>query len=46
MVARKIWFRRIEVVHGGGFLHPNQLLIEASNSINEFRRVNSKEHDA
>jgi hypothetical protein len=44
MVARKIWFRKIEVVHGGDFLHPNQLLIEASNFINEFRRVNLGRH--
>jgi hypothetical protein len=46
MVARKIWFRRNEVVHGAKLLHPNKRLTKACNSLNEFRRVNSKEHDA
>lgn len=45
MVARKIWFRRNEVVHGGELLHPSKPLTEACNCLNEFRRVNSKEHD-
>jgi hypothetical protein len=46
MVAHKLWFRRKKVVHVGELLHPNKLLTEACNSLNEFRRVNYKEHDA
>jgi len=43
VVARKIWFRRNEVMHRGDFLRPNQLFVDASNSLNDFRRVNTNE---
>jgi hypothetical protein len=26
-VARQMWFRRNNVVHGGDFLHPNDLIV-------------------
>lgn len=41
VVARKIWFRR-NTVHGGDFSHPNRVFRESVESLDEFRRLNSK----
>jgi hypothetical protein len=40
-IARRIWFRRNFVVHGGEFIHPNSFLQGAIESDAEFRRTNS-----
>ncbi|GLT69541.1 hypothetical protein SLA2020_416850 [Shorea laevis] len=37
-IARRIWFRRNFVVHGGEFIHPNSFLQGAIESDAEFRR--------
>lgn len=42
-IARKIWFCRNSMVHGGDFIHPNILLQCPIESNAEFRRANSKE---
>jgi hypothetical protein len=36
-VARRIWFRRNIVVHGGEFTHPNSVILLASTFITDFR---------
>lgn len=38
-VARRIWFRRNTVVHGGDFLHPNVVVLAASMFIDEYRKA-------
>lgn len=35
-LARKVWFRRNEVVHGGSFTHPNVLVQQAMVSMADF----------
>jgi len=35
-IARKIWFRRNTVVHGGEFLHSNSIAREAIISAEEY----------
>ena len=37
VIARKIWMRRNQVVHGGPFSHPNQVLKEAESVLEEYR---------
>jgi hypothetical protein len=37
--AVELEFQRNRVVHGDHFTHPQQIIWEASNSIDEFRRV-------
>jgi hypothetical protein len=39
-IARKIWFRRNTVVHGGEFLHLNSIAREAIISIEEYKKAN------
>jgi hypothetical protein len=46
MVAHKIWFRRNFVMHGGDFTYPHQVFREASNSLEEFRRITAQEYVA
>jgi hypothetical protein len=41
VIARKIWLRRNQVVHGGSFSHPNQVLREAMSILEEFRLSNA-----
>jgi hypothetical protein len=36
-IARRIWFRRNMVVHGGEFLHPNDLILSATTSISDYK---------
>jgi hypothetical protein len=33
----RIWFRRNSVVHGGYFLHPNEVILSATNAIVEYK---------
>jgi hypothetical protein len=42
-LARKIWFRRNEVLHGGSFTHPNVLVQRAMSSVAEFLHANTLE---
>jgi hypothetical protein len=39
-LARKIWFRRNNFVFNGLFLHPNEVVQEVKNSLEEYHRVN------
>jgi hypothetical protein len=39
-VARRIWLRRNDLVHGGTFTHPSLLLKSAENALEEFQRLN------
>ena len=41
-VARKIWFRRNSVVHGGAFNHPIGLIQEMQRSVEEYTQANEK----
>lgn len=46
VVVRKIWFKRNIVAYiWGDFTHPNQVFQEVVNSLDEFRRVHSKEDE-
>jgi len=36
-IARRIWFRRNSVVHGGDFLHPNDVLSSATMAIGDYK---------
>jgi hypothetical protein len=45
-IARRIWFRRNTVVHGGDFLHPNELIILASNFIRDYKGAIDSDKDA
>ena len=40
IVAQRIWHHRNEVVHGGNFLHPTQVVREVVTSLEDFKRVN------
>jgi hypothetical protein len=42
-IARKIWYRRIMVVHDGEFLHQNSTVKEAFKSVEDFKRANLSE---
>jgi hypothetical protein len=44
--APKIWFPINEVVHEGDFFPPKQLFVDASNSLREFRWVNTTKGNA
>jgi len=37
--ARRIWFRRNSVIHGGDFLHPNDVILLATTAIGEYKGV-------
>jgi hypothetical protein len=39
-IARRVWFRRNEVVHGGSFTHPTILVQQATNVVLEFSAAN------
>jgi len=39
VMPRKIWFRRNGLVHGGDFIHPQQVFRETSTSNDGFKRV-------
>jgi ribonuclease HI len=43
ILARKIWFRRNSVVHGGLFSHPNHLVQEMRNSVEEYKQIRIEE---
>jgi hypothetical protein len=39
-IARRIWFRRNEVVHGGSFIYPTILIQQANDVVLEFSAAN------
>jgi hypothetical protein len=41
VLARRLWLRRNDVVHGGILTHPNQIMRDAEAALEEFRRVNT-----
>jgi hypothetical protein len=43
VVARKIWFRRNSVVHGGDFIHPTHVFRDAINSLEDFQKANTQD---
>ena len=47
VIARRIWYRKNEVVHGGALTHPNQIVREAVAALEDFQRVsrNSGQQD-
>jgi hypothetical protein len=36
-IAHRIWLRRNSVVHGGDFLHPNEVILSVTNAIIEYK---------
>ena len=38
-IARRIWLRRNEVLHGGKFLHPSELILQTRKAITEFQQA-------
>lgn len=44
-VARRLWFRRNSVVHGGDFLHSNAFIIAASSYIEDYRTTMKLEEE-
>jgi hypothetical protein len=42
VVARWIWLRRNDLVHGGTFTHPTLLLKSAKNALEEYQRLNAR----
>jgi hypothetical protein len=45
-IARRIWFRRNEVIHGGCFLHPTVLLQQVTESMKDFVEARNKSSTA
>jgi hypothetical protein len=43
VLARRLWFRRNDVVHGGILTHPNQVVHDAEAALEEFNRANTGE---
>jgi hypothetical protein len=41
IIARKIWLRRNEVIHGGLFTHPTQVIREAIKAQGSFKCINT-----
>lgn len=39
VIARSIWMRRNDVVHGGSFTHPRQVFTNAVSALTDFQRV-------
>jgi hypothetical protein len=44
-IAKRIWFRRNEVVHGGPFTHPNVLVQQARQPLIDFSEANFREEE-
>jgi ribonuclease HI len=44
LTARKVWFRRNEVVHGGTLTHPTSLMTEAQKALEDFQRATVATH--
>jgi hypothetical protein len=46
IIARKIWFRRNKVVHGGEFTDPTIVIQEATRLLHDFNRSNTREEES
>jgi hypothetical protein len=42
-LARKLWFWRNEVIHGGQFIHPNELVKRTICSIDDYEAATKKD---
>jgi hypothetical protein len=42
-IARRVWFRRNETVHGGPFTHPTALVQQAGVALADFSVANNRE---
>jgi hypothetical protein len=42
-VARRIWFKRNEMVHGGDFIYPNAVILSASTFLADYRTTMEKD---
>jgi ribonuclease HI len=42
-IVRRIWLRRNEVLHGGGFAHPSTLVQKAMQDVEDHRRAQERE---
>lgn len=42
-IARRVWFRRNEIVRGGSFTHPNVLVQQARDAVAYFSAANTRE---
>jgi hypothetical protein len=42
-VARQVWFRRNETVHGGPFTHPTVLVQQAGKALADFSVANNRD---
>jgi hypothetical protein len=42
-IARRVWFRRNETVHGGPFAHLTALVQQAGEALNDFSVANNRE---
>jgi hypothetical protein len=40
IIARRIWHRRNEVVHGGNLMQPTKVVREAVTTLEDFQQVN------
>jgi ribonuclease HI len=43
VMARRIWLRRNDVVHGGFLTHPSRVIAEAVTALEDFHRVNGEQ---
>jgi hypothetical protein len=44
-IAKRIWFRRNELIHGGPFTHPDVLVQQAHQSLIDFSAANAREEE-
>jgi hypothetical protein len=42
-IARRVWFRRNETVHGEPFTHPTALVQQAGEALDDFSVANNRE---
>lgn len=42
VMARRIWLRHNDVVHGGSFTPPNQVFMTVVSELEDFQRINAQ----
>jgi hypothetical protein len=42
IVARRIWLHRNDVVHGGNFMYPTQVLRDSEKALTKFQKANAR----
>jgi hypothetical protein len=45
VVARRLWLRRNDFIHGGNFTHPAHVLIDSEKALTKFQTVNEKSQE-